>query len=410
MTDATTHAAAVLQRCDALAVFSEEDGRLTRRFATPALAQAGAAVGGWMEAAGMTVRRDAIGNVIGRSGRDGRDTLLIGSHLDTVSNAGRYDGALGVLIGVASVELLRDRGTVLPYAIEVVAFADEEGARYGTSYLASRTFAGQFDGGWLERRDDGGVTMREALGASVDGIADCRRDAADLIGYYEVHIEQGPVLESHDLPLGVVTAIAGQTGATVTFSGLAGHAGTVPMSLRRDALTAAAEWILDVEALARATAGLVATVGDMSLDPGASNVIPGRVELTLDLRHAEDPVRTRAGAVLRRHADAIAGSRGVTIEWNSRETPAVTLSAELSEPLAAAIAASGRQVLSLPSGAGHDAAIMSTITPAAMLFVRCAGGVSHNPGESVTADDVAVAIDVSTRFLELIATTERESQ
>jgi allantoate deiminase len=410
MTDSSTHAAAVLKRCDELAAFSEEAGRLTRRFATPALARAGATVGEWMNAAGLTVRRDAIGNVIGRLGRDDRKTLLIGSHLDTVRDAGRYDGALGVLIGIACIELLCDRGTVLPYAIEVVAFADEEGVRYGTSYLGSRTFAGGFEDGWLERRDDGGVTMREALGASVDGIADSRRDAADLIGYYEVHIEQGPVLESHDLALGVVTAIAGQTGATVTFSGLAGHAGTVPMSVRRDALTAAAEWILDVEALARATAGLVATVGGMSLDPGVSNVIPGRVELTLDLRHAENAVRTRAGAVLRRHAEAIAGSRGVTVEWNSRETPAVTLSAELSERLAAAIAASGHQVLSLPSGAGHDAAILSTITPAAMLFVRCAGGVSHNPRESVTVDDVAAAIDVSMRFLELIPTTETESQ
>jgi allantoate deiminase len=402
MTDATTHAAAVLQRCDALALFSEEDGRLTRRFATPALAQAGALVRDWMEAAGMTVRRDAIGNVIGRLGGDDHKTLLVGSHLDTVRDAGRYDGALGILIGIACIELLRDRGTVLPYAIEVVGFADEEGARYGTSYLGSRTFAGDFEDRWLERRDDGGVTMREALGASVDGIADCQRDAADLIGYYEVHIEQGPVLESHDLALGVVTAIAGQTGATVTFSGLAGHAGTVPMSVRRDALTAAAEWILDVEALARATAGLVATVGAISLDPGVSNVIPGRVELTLDLRHAENAVRTRAGAVLRRHAEAIAGSRGVTVEWNSRETPAVALSAELSERLAAAITASGHQVLSLPSGAGHDAAILSTITEAAMLFVRCAGGVSHNPAESVTIDDVAAAIDVTTRFLELL--------
>jgi allantoate deiminase len=200
----------------------------------------------------------------------------------------------------------------------------------------------------------------------------------------------------------VVTAIAGQTGATVTFSGTAGHAGTVPMSLRRDALTAAAEWILDVEALARATAGLVATVGAISLDPGVSNVIPGRVELTLDLRHAEDAVRTRAGAVLRRHAEAIAGSRGVTVEWSTRETRTVTLSAELSERLAAAIAASSRPVVRLPSGAGHDAAILSTITEAAMLFVRCAGGISHSPAESVTVDDVAAAIDVTIRFLELL--------
>lgn len=399
------YAAAVLRRCDELATFSEEEGRLTRRYGTPALRQAGERVREWMEAAGMTVRRDAIGNLIGRLGDGNRRTLLIGSHLDTVRDAGRYDGTLGVLIGVACVELVRDRGVVLPYSIEVVAFADEEGARFGTSYLGSRTFIGSREPGWLERRDEEGITMREALeafGGSLDGLAACRRDPEDLIGYYEVHIEQGPRLESEGLSLGVVTAIAGQTGVTATFSGVPGHAGTVPMSLRHDALTAAAAWILETETLARQTDGLVATVGRLSLDPGGGNVIPGAAELTLDLRHAEDSVRVRAGAELQRRAQAIGDARGIALQWTAHETAAVTLSPALLEPLAEAVRASGHRLAEVPSGAGHDAAILATITPAAMLFVRCAGGISHHPAESVKIEDVAAAIDVSARFLELL--------
>ncbi len=406
MTDSTLHAAAaVLRRCDELAAFSEESGRLTRRFATPALAQAADAVTGWMDAAGMTVRRDAVGNVVGRLGGGAGGTLLIGSHLDTVRDAGRYDGSLGVLIGIACVELLRDRGLALPYALELVGFADEEGARYGTSYLGSRAFVGGFEDGWLERRDADGVTMGEALalsGGSIEDIAGCRRDPSDLIGYYEVHIEQGPVLESEDEPLGVVTAVAGQTGATVTFSGAAGHAGTVPMELRQDALAAAAEWILAVETLARETDGLVGTVGRVAVEPGAGNVIPGRVQLGLDLRHADDPVRVGAGSSLAQRASDIAASRGLTVEWRSHETAGVMLSPELSETLAEAVAASGRRLLRLPSGAGHDAAMLATVTRAAMLFVRCGGGISHNPAESVALRDVAAAIDVTMRFLELV--------
>jgi allantoate deiminase len=405
MSDSMSYAAAVLRRCDELAAFSEEEGRLTRRFATPALWQAGETVRAWMEAVGMSVRRDAVGNLIGRLGDADRRTLLIGSHLDTVRDAGRYDGILGVLIAIACAQRLRDRGAALPYAIELVAFADEEGTRYGTSYLASRAFTGRFEEEWLERRDADGITMREALrgfGGSPEGIAGCRRESADLIGYYEVHIEQGPALESQDVPLGVVTAIAGQTGATITFSGVAGHAGTVPMSLRRDALMAAAEWIVAAETLARGHDGLVATVGQLTLEPGAGNVIPGRVDLSLDLRHAEDSVRLAAGAELRRDAETIASGRSVQVQWRSHETAAVGLSPELTERLAAAVAASGLPVVRLSSGAGHDAAIVSTIAPAAMLFVRCAGGVSHNPAESVTVDDVAAAIDATMQFLELV--------
>ena len=406
MTDSTPYAATILARCDELAAISEEDGRLTRRFATPALREAGETVRGWMEAAGMTVRRDAVGNIIGRGPGSGGRTLLIGSHLDTVRDAGRYDGPLGVLVGIACVEVLRDRGATLPYAIEVVVFADEEGTRYGTSYLGSAAFTGFFEDAWLERRDDDGVTLREALsefGGSADAIAGSRRDPADLIGYYEVHIEQGPALESQDLALGVVTAITGQTGASVTFSGTAGHAGTSPMSLRSDALAAAAEWMLAAESLAREQDGLVATVGRLTVEPGASNVIPGRAELSLDLRHADDAVRGQAGDELRRKAEAIAATRGVAVQWRAAQSAAVTLSPELTERLAEAVGRAGRPVVRLPSGAGHDAVMLSRLTPAAMLFVRCRGGVSHNPAESVTLEDVAAAIDASVSFLELLA-------
>jgi allantoate deiminase len=401
------YAAAVLRRCDELAALTEEEGRLTRRFATPALRQAGDAVRGWMEAAGMAVRSDAIGNVIGRLEDCDRRTLLIGSHLDTVRDAGRYDGTLGVLVAIACLERLCDEGRSLPYAIEVLAFADEEGVRFGTGYLGSSVIAGRFDTADLERRDTDGVTLADAVrafGGDPERLASARRDPADLIGYYEAHIEQGPVLEAGGVPLGVVTAIAGQTGGRIVFTGEAGHAGTVPMALRRDALGAAAEFVTAVEAAARDQDGVVATVGTVEVEPGARNVIPGRVVLSLDVRHALDLVRESVVTRLRERADAIADARGVGFEWQvGPGTPSVECSTDLTELVAQAIAAPGvAPVVRLPSGAGHDAAMLSTITPVAMLFVRCAGGVSHNPAESVTVEDVAAAIDATTRFLELV--------
>jgi allantoate deiminase len=407
MNDSMTHAANVLRRCDELAAFSEENGRLTRRYGTPALFQAGETVRGWMEAAGMTVRRDAIGNLIGRLGDADSRTLLIGSHLDTVPDAGRYDGPLGVLVAIGCLDRMQDEGRSLPYAVELLAFADEEGVRYGTGYLGSRVFAGCFDQTDLERRDSDGVTLADAVrafGGDPDGLATARRDPGDLIGYYEVHIEQGPVLEAEGVPLGVVTAIAGQTGGRIAFTGQAGHAGTVPMALRRDALCAAAEFVSAVEVVARDLDGVVATVGNVEVEPGARNVIPGRVVVNLDVRHASDSVRESVLARLRERAGVIAGARGVEFEWQvGPGTRAIACSNELAELVARAVAESGHPVVRLPSGAGHDAAMLSTIAPVAMLFVRCAGGVSHNPAESVTVEDVAAAIGATTRFLELIA-------
>jgi allantoate deiminase len=406
MSDSMTYAAAVLARCDELAAFSEEPGRLTRRFATPALRQAGERVREWMQAAGMAVRRDAIGNLVGRLGDGDGRTLLVGSHLDTVRDAGRYDGMLGVLVAIACLERLRDQGRPLPYTVEVLAFADEEGVRYGTGYLGSSVVAGCFDSADLERRDSDGVTLADAVrafGGDPEALANAGRERADLIGYYEVHIEQGPVLEAAGAPLGIVSAIAGQSRARVAFTGEAGHAGTVPMALRRDALCAAAEFVTAVEAVARAYEGVVATVGELEVHGGASNVIPGRVVLSLDVRHAGDSVRDSVVAQLSKRADAIAGARAVVLEWDLlQETRAVDCSSELTELVTEAVAASGRPVVRLPSGAGHDAVMLSTIAPIAMLFVRCAGGVSHNPAESVTTEDVAAAIDVTTKFLELV--------
>jgi allantoate deiminase len=403
----TSPASVALERADRLAACTEEPGRLTRRFATPALAEAGALVCEWMRAAGMETRRDAIGNVVGRwepPGGGAAGTVALGSHLDTVVDAGRYDGMLGVLVALACVERLRDE---VPFAVEVYGFADEEGVRYGTAYLGSSVVAGTFDPAALKRRDADGVAMADAItafGGDPEKLAGARRDPADLLAYVEVHIEQGPVLEAEDLPVGVVGGIAGQTRAEVVFTGVAGHAGTVPMALRRDALVVAADLVTAAGAHARATDGLVATVGELRVEPGASNVIPGRATVSLDVRHLDDAVRAAAVAALRERAGTTAASFGVDMEWTDVQTTgAVGCSAGLTAALEAAVTDAGVHVVRLPSGAGHDAAVMSRLCDVAMLFVRCAGGVSHNPAEAVTAADVAVAIDVTGRLLDRLA-------
>ena len=402
------YAHVVMERCDALASFSEEPGRLTRRFATPALRQAGDALSGWMRAAGMDVRRDNIGNLIGRyeANRPGAGTLLLGSHLDSVRDAGRYDGPLGVLVALACVERLHYRNQRLPFAIEVLAFADEEGVRYHTAYLGSQVVAGRFDPTQLALTDADGVTMAEAIGAfggdpgSLTGDA---RNGDDLMGYCEVHIEQGPVLEARGFPIGVVTAIAGQSRFAITFTGVAGHAGTVPMDLRHDALVAAAEFIGWANTYARHEPGLVATVGQIDAYPNVSNVIPGRVTLSLDVRHQDDGQRAKAIERLHMRAAEIATASGIQVGWDLiQENRCVPCSAALTQRLAQAIESLGHPVWRLPSGAGHDGVMLSNLTPIAMLFVRCKGGVSHNPAESVAEEDVAVAIEVLGRFLELL--------
>ncbi len=391
----TGTAADVLARCAMLGEVSEELDGLTRRFATPALASAGEIVAGWMKDAGMTTRRDAVGNVIGRHGGGDR-ALVLGSHLDTVPNAGTFDGPLGIVAAIAVVERLAVGGPQPSCPVEVVAFADEEGTRFGTSYLGSAAYVGAFEPAWLDHVDAEGITLRDAIRASggePDAAVDVR--PPDLAGYLEIHIEQGPVLEREGLPVGVVTAIAGQTRARIVLTGEAGHAGTLPMDARHDALAAAAEAVLAVERRGRSEPGLVATVGALALSPNVGNVVPGEVRMLLDLRHADDGVRRRAAAEVRADVEGIAAARGVDAAWTTRyDTPAVVLDTTLRARLADALRVQGIPARDLASGAGHDAVVLSRICPAAMLFVRCAGGISHDPRESVSEEDVAVALDV----------------
>lgn len=399
----------VMARCEALAASTDEPGRITRAYGTPALRAAQDAVAGWMRAAGMAVRRDAVGNLIGRyeGGEAGAPAFLIGGHLDSVRDAGKYDGILGVLTGVAAVERLHGGERRLPFAVEVVAFADEEGLRFHTAYLGSRALVGTVDENMLALTDVDGVTVAaaiEAFGGSVAALPAARRGPDEFVGFVEVHIEQGPILEERGLPVGVVTAIVGGTRAEITFEGEAGHAGTVPMDRRRDALAAAAEVVLAVERVGGAEAGLVATVGELDVAPGASNVIPGRVRFTLDLRHADDALRGRAEAELRRLVGEVAARRRVGVTWREIQGYASTIcDAGLTERLATAVVACGVAEMRLTSGAGHDAVALAGLLPVAMLFVRCAGGISHNPAESVDVADVAVACRVLDALLDDLA-------
>jgi allantoate deiminase len=401
----------VMERCELLAGVSEEEGRITRSYGSRAMREANEVVAGWMRDAGMTVRQDAIGNLIGRYEGTGEGTFVLGSHLDTVRDAGKYDGILGVMVALACVQRLHDRGERLPFSIEVVGFADEEGLRFGTTFLGSSAYAGTFDRKHLKLEDDDGISLRDTVrefGGDPEALVEDGRGAADLLGYCEVHIEQGPVLEELGLPVGVVTAINGQSRIRAGFAGQAGHAGTVPMKARRDALCAAAELVLEIEAAARAEPEAVATVGEVSVLPGASNVIPGEADLSLDLRHPDDAVRGRLRNHLRRRTEEIAAARGCGAGWQVRqETPAVRMDPQFSGLLEEAVRETGIGVHRLPSGAGHDAVPLAALCPASLLFVRCEKGVSHNPAESVAEEDVGVAVDVMGRFLALLGRGHR---
>ncbi|MDF2758875.1 MAG: allantoate amidohydrolase [Thermomicrobiales bacterium] len=398
-----------MTRCDELAAYTEEPGRITRPYGTPALAAARDAIARWMRDAGLEVRTDAVGNVHGRShgSAPAAPALLVGSHLDSVRDAGRYDGPLGILVALEAVDHLRHRPQPVPFPVEVIGFADEEGLRFQTTYLGSCALAGSFEAAFLDLVDENGVTLREAMeafGGDPDALAATALGAGATLAYLEVHIEQGPYLESVDAPVGVVTAISGQSRILAAFSGEAGHAGTVVMHLRRDPLPAAAEIVLATENLARHTSGLLATVGTIEVTPGASNVIPGQARFSIDVRHPEDRVRTDAMSVLERQLREVAASRSLGVEWRiARDHSAVLCDASLTARLAEAVAAAGLPVERLPSGAGHDAVVMSEVAPVGMLFVRCAGGISHHPAESVAMSDVAAAIDVLDRFVDALA-------
>jgi len=390
----------VIARCRHLAQFTEEPGQIKRTFLSPAMRDCMQAVQGWMETAGMRVTTDAAGNLRGRYPGTSNFSLMIGSHLDTVPNSGAFDGILGVMMGLALVESLE--GQMLSCSVEVVAFSEEEGVRFHLPFIGSRALAGSLDTALLETKDSDGVSLADAIhsfGLDTASLPDCVL-SNDVAGFLEFHIEQGIVLESEDQSLGVVKAIAGQTRAQITFTGQARHAGTTPMRLRRDAVAGAAEWVVEVERVALETAGLVATVGDLRTHPGAGNVVAGQLRASLDVRHENDEVRYRAVTHLLGSASAIAQRRGLAVATSLQmDQPAVAMDAGLSALATEAIREAGISPLSMISGAGHDAMILAAHVPAAMIFLRSPGGISHHPDETVRLIDVENALAAGGLFL-----------
>jgi allantoate deiminase len=396
----------VIRWCRDLAKFSEDRNATTRRSFSKPMRDVHTALAPWMARIGMTVRVDAAANIrgvyptfsttpIGEAPR-----LYIGSHLDTVPNAGAFDGVLGVVLAIAIVELLG--GKRFPYAIEVIGFSDEEGVRFGTPFVGSLALAGTFEASLLDRADDSGCTLRDAIrrfGLDPNRIPDAQASAG-AIAYLEFHIEQGPVLDNLNLPLALVDVISGQSRVELTFSGTAAHAGTTPMKLRRDALACAAAWIAEVERHALLTPDLVATVGRVAVQPGAGNVIAGSVKASLDVRHPADTEREAATAWLLKKAEDLASQRGVNMKFEpTLDQGSVAMDPSLAEMLRHAIEEAGFAVHRMASGAGHDAMVVARRMPAAMLFLRCFEGISHNPAENVREEDVAAALEVGVKFL-----------
>ncbi len=397
----------VMERCDEIASFSEETDRLTRTFLSAPMRGVHELMSRWMREAGLVVRLDEAGNLIGRYEglHPERPVLAIGSHLDTVPNAGKYDGVLGVVLGLAAVKLLGGRR--LPFGIDVIGFCEEEGVRFRAPFLGSLAVAGRFEHRLLERTDRDGITMADAFYSF--GLDPARLDRAayprgGLLGYVEVHIEQGPVLENLGAPAGVVEAIAGQSKLWVEMHGRSGHAGTNPMEGRRDALAAAAELVLEIERIALLNDGLRATVGVLNVASAATNVIPGSARLSIDVRHQRDQSRAWAVEQILDRAKTIAERRSVEFVVTEEEHyAAVAADAMPTQWIAEALVAAGHQPHRLVSGAGHDAVVLAAIAPMAMLFLRSPGGVSHHPDERVYVEDVAVGLDVIVRFLDLLA-------
>jgi allantoate deiminase len=388
-----------------LATISAEPDRLVRLFLTPEHRRAADLVASWMRSAGLSISEDALGTVRGRFG-DGARRLLIGSHIDTVVDAGRYDGPLGVIAGILAAEHFARAKTDLSFGLDILAFGDEEGSRFPATLTSSSACAGTFERDALTTADRAGVTLEQALrayGKDPKEIAAAAYSPQEAAGYIELHIEQGPVLEANDAPLGIVTGIVGQARLRVTVTGEAGHAGTVPMKLRRDAYAGAAEMALALEKIVRAHPddGMVGTIGRVETEPGAVNIIPGRVRFTVDLRSLTDALREQATERFAAEADRIARARGLKIAIASfHEIETAHCAPALQEALAASIAELGHTPIRLSSGAGHDAQVMARLCPSAMLFVRCRGGISHNPAEFTTVADMGAAIGALIRFIE----------
>jgi allantoate deiminase len=412
---ASPAARTILQRIDVLATFSESVEGITRRYLTPEHKSANEMVARWMEEAGMATAVDAAGNIVGRyeGTTPGLPAIVIGSHLDTVPNAGRFDGILGVVTGIACVDRLHQGGVKLPYAIEVVGFGDEEGARFHTTYLGSRAFANTFDSVLFTYRDRDGITVAEAMtrfGLDPDKVSQAGRCAEEVHCYLELHIEQGPILERNNLPVGIVSGINGQSRLNIKITGRAGHAGTVPMRERHDALAASAQTILAIEEIcgSRAEQGVVGTVGDIAPQPGAPNVIAGSCTLTLDLRAPDDHARHGALDDIRVRLAHLALRRQVKVELSViDEKETVRCSPWLIEIVTKAAEDRGIQPMLIGSGAGHDAAVMASLTDIGMIFVRCRGGVSHNPEEDVALEDIEAGLNLLQRTLLRISEENR---
>jgi len=397
--------AEIMARAEAAAVHNEASEGITRRFATPGHRAVSDLVLGWMREAGMTAWVDDAGNTVGRyeGTSPGLPALYIGSHQDTVRSGGKYDGMLGVITPISCVKALHENGERLPFAIEVFAFGDEEGVRFGTSFVGSAAVAGNFDADCLMRLDDNGISMDQALrdfGLDPAKIPAIARKAEDVLAYVELHIEQGPVLEAEGLPVGIVTSIVGGTRLSVAISGVAGHAGTVPMVGRHDALTAASEAVLAIERRCSVQDGLVGTVGRLAVEPDAINVIPGVVRFTIDIRAPENAVRDAAVADVRTDIKALCARRGVNLDLDqANQSDASVCTPWIMDQIEGAVAGEGIAPRRLYSGAGHDAQAFDGLTDIGMLFVRCKDGISHNPAEAITAADAGTAARVMLRFI-----------
>jgi allantoate deiminase len=396
----------VISECLHLATMTEEPGRITRRFLSPPVHDVHAHLRRRMVALGMEVRVDAAGNLRGLwvPPNAGERRLVLGSHIDTVPDAGAYDGVVGVMLALEWVRLAQE--DLLPLTIEVIAFSEEEGVRFGVPFIGSRAVAGRFDPALLALKDADGISLEKAIRCFGLDPGDIDEAAVhpDSLGFVEIHIEQGPVLESERCGLGVVSRIVGQTRLTLEFAGQANHAGTTPMSMRRDSLVGAAEWVLAVETFAALREGLAATVGRIGVEPGAANVIPGRARLSLDVRHARDAERESAVDELVSKAQTIAEKRGLTLACaRQMNEPAVPMDERLTAYFVDAVEAAGFPARTMPSGAGHDAMVMATRLPAAMLFLRTPRGISHHPLEAVLEEDVEAALIVGRKFLARLA-------
>lgn len=405
----------IVKRINTLAQISESPHCLTRTYGTEALSKANNLFCNWMQAAGLQIKRDTIGNVRGKltASHSTPQTFFMGSHLDSVRNAGKFDGPLGLLIALDVVEQLSEAGVELPFNIEVVGFCDEEGTRFTTTYLGSSVLSNTFEPKWLARQDDTGMSIGELVkrqGGDPTHIPKEGLQAHECIGYYEVHIEQGPVLENADIPVGIVTSIAGQSRVEIEFKGKAGHAGTTPMNMRQDALCAAASFVVEVENYAQASENpLVATVGKLVNCPNAPNVIPSSVVCSLDLRSPDNEVMYQAIEDLEAVANQICEARNLNLDWTLlQQNKAVYCDAQFCELLAEAIEQTAvEKVIKLASGAGHDAVALSKIMPVSMLFVQCKDGISHHPDEFVKFDDICAAVRVSELFVKGLIKTHQ---